>query len=97
MRIEWSKGAEKNLDGIESYIAQDNPNAAAKIVLKIVRRTYDQLSKQPASGRPGRISGTRELIFPEIPYIVIYTLQEEIIYIIRVFHIAQDFENLPEN
>lgn len=96
MRVEWSKGAERNLDSIEAYIAQDNPAAAAKTVVKIVRRTFAQLSKHPASGKSGRISGTRELIFPEIPYIVIYSVQGDIIFILRVFHTAQDFENLPE-
>jgi addiction module RelE/StbE family toxin len=95
LRIEWSKGAERNLDSIEAYIAKDNPAAAAKTVLKIVRRTFTQLSQHPSSGKPGRLNGTRELIFPEIPYIVIYTIQQETIFIVRVFHTAQDFENLP--
>lgn len=97
MRIEWSKGAEINLDSIEAYIAQDNPIAAAKTVLKIVKRTSTQLSKHPASGKAGRVDGTRELIFTDIPYIVIYTIQQEIIFIVRVFHTAQDFDNLPTN
>lgn len=93
MRIEWSKGAERNLDSIESYIAQDNPVAASKTVLKIVQRTHAQLSKHPSSGKFGRINGTRELVFHEIPYIVIYSIQQDTIYIVRVFHTAQDFDN----
>lgn len=47
MRIEWSKGAERNLDSIETFIAQDNPTAAANTVLKIVRRV--PLSNSPSS------------------------------------------------
>lgn len=96
MRVEWTKGAERNLDAIEFYIAQDNPKAAAKTVLKIVRRTFDQLCKHPASGKPGRIPETRELIFPELPYIVIYAVQRETIFILRVYHAAQDIQNFPE-
>lgn len=96
MRVEWSSGAERNLDAIEHYIAQDNPAAAVKTVLKIVRRTFSQLSKHPASGKPGRISGTRELIFPELPYIVIYSVQQETVFVIRVFHAAQDVQDFPE-
>lgn len=94
MQIEWSKGAEKNLDAIEAYIAKDNPSAAAKTVLQIVRRVSEQLSKYPSSGRLGRVDNTRELIFPEFPYIVIYTIKQEIIFIVRVFHAAQDLDNL---
>jgi addiction module RelE/StbE family toxin len=94
VQVEWSRGAQRNLDLIESYIAQDNPTAAAKTVLKIVKRTFAQLSKHPSSGKPGRIDGTRELIFTEFPYIVIYTIQQETIFIVRVFHTAQDIENI---
>jgi len=97
LRVEWTKGAERNLDAIEQYIAQDNPAAAAKTVLKIVRRTFAQLSKQPSSGKPGRINGTRELISPEFPYIVIYSIQQETIFILQVFHTAQDIQSLSNN
>jgi len=96
LRVAWSKGAERNLDSVEAYIAQDNTAAVAKTVVKIVKRTFVQLSKHPASGKPGRISGTREHIFPEIPYIVIYSVRGDIIFILQVFHTDQDFENLPE-
>lgn len=94
MQVEWTKGAQRNLDAIEAYIAQDNPKASAKTVLKIVKRTFNQLSKHPASGKHGRIDGTRELIFTEFPYIVIYTVQNKILYILSVFHTSQDIENI---
>ncbi len=93
MRIEWTRGAERNLDSIESYIARDSPAAAAKTVLKIVKKTFTQLSQHPSSGKPGRINNTRELIFPDLPYIVIYSVQQGTIFIIRVYHAAQDMEN----
>jgi toxin ParE1/3/4 len=95
VQVEWSKGAQRNLDAIESYIAQDNPRAAAKTVLKIIKRTFSQLSGQPSSGKPGRIEGTRELIFPEFPYIVIYTVLNATIYILAVFHTSRAIENTP--
>ncbi|ABK98739.1 type II toxin-antitoxin system RelE/ParE family toxin [Pelobacter propionicus] len=96
MRVEWTTGAQRNLDSIERYIARDNPTAAAKTVLKIVKRTFSQLSTQPSSGKPGRIDGTRELIFTEFPYIVIYTVRQDAVFILRVFHTSQCLENLPE-
>lgn len=95
MQVEWSKGSQRNLDAIEEFIAQDNPRAAAKTVLKIVKRTFSQLSGQPSSGKPGRIDGTRELIFSEFPYIVIYTVRNETIYILAVFHTSRDILNIP--
>lgn len=95
MQVEWSKAAQRNLDAIEAYIAKDNSRAATKTVLKIVKRTFSQLSGQPSSGKPGRIDGTRELIFSEFPYIVIYTVRNETIYILAVFHTSRDIENIP--
>lgn len=55
MRINWTDGASRNLDAIEEYIAQDNPKAAAKTVLRIVQRVQEQLTQHPTSGKPGRI------------------------------------------
>lgn len=40
-------------------------------------------------GRPGRIPGTRELIFPSLPYIVPYRIRGEIVEILSVFHAAR--------
>jgi len=95
VQIEWTASAQNDLDTIETYIARDNPRAAAKTVLKIVKRTFSQLSKHPSSGKPGRIETTRELIFSEFPYVVIYTVRQETLFILRVFHTSQDIENLP--
>ena len=32
-----------------------------------------------ARGRPGRIANTRELVIPELPYLVGYRVKEEVI------------------
>jgi len=37
-------------------------------------------------GRPGRVSGTRELVVPGTPYVIPYRLQGQRIEIIAVFH-----------
>ena len=97
VRVEWTTGAQRNLDAIEYFIAQDNPRAAANTVLKIVRRTFNQLSQHPSSGKPGRIHHTRELIYTEFPYLVIYTVRPDTIFILRVYHTAQDIRDLAES
>lgn len=42
-------------------------------------------------GRIGRIEGTRELIFPELPYVVVYRIQDQVVEIVRIYHGAQDW------
>jgi len=69
----------------EAYIAQDDPKAAADVVLRIVR-AVSLLKEQPAIGRTGRVPGTKELIVPDTPYIVPYRVKDEILQILRVYH-----------
>ncbi len=88
MKILWTKGASCNLDEIEEYIAKDNPGAAARTVLTIVR-SVEQLIDQPAMGRVGRIDGTRELVIPGLPYIVPYRVKKQNIEVLRFFHTSR--------
>lgn len=88
MRIKWLRAALRDLDALAAYIADDNPVAARRFVSRLVVR-IEQLSTHPALGRPGRVVGTRELVFP--PYIVPYRVRGNIVEILRVFHDAQRF------
>lgn len=94
IKIEWAVGALENLDQIEEFIARENPTAAIKTVLRIVDRVENELALFPSAGRPGRVDGTRELIFPDLPYIVIYTVRRSTVYVVRVFHTSQDFKHV---
>ncbi len=85
MKIKWTKGAKHNLNQIEEYIAQDNPNAALDIILKIIK-TVGMLSDNPAMGRIGRIFDTRELVISRTPFIVPYRIKSDQVEILRVLH-----------
>ena len=77
-----------NLDQEASYIAQDNPKAAAEFVLHL-RDSALMLGEQPNLGRPGRIPGTRELVVTNFPYILPYRVRNDAVEILRVFHTAR--------
>jgi len=85
LRIKWTDGASRNLDHIRDYIAQDSPQAADQMVVKIIE-SVEQLLQFPNMGRAGRIVETREWIITGSPYIVVYTVIQNTIYIIRIFH-----------
>lgn len=74
-----------NLNQIEEYIAQDNPQAALATVLRIIK-AVEKLSDNPVMGRAGRIFNTRELIISRTPFIVPYRIKSEQIEILRVLH-----------
>ena len=88
MRVEWLRAALNNLDALAEYIARDNPAAAEKTVAAI-RLAVENLDRFSALGRPGRISGTRELVVSGTPYIVPYRVRGEVVQLIRVFHAAR--------
>jgi toxin ParE1/3/4 len=41
-------------------------------------------------GRPGREEGTREILFPPLPYIAVYRVKKQSIEVVRIYHRAQD-------
>ena len=88
MRVKWLRAARANLIAVSEYISQDNPDAAARTVAAIVR-AVDSLGHFPALGRPGRISGTRELVVSGSPYLVPYRVRDGEVELLRVFHAAR--------
>jgi len=90
--IRWTRLALKRLDHIGAFIAQDNREAAVRVITRIVT-AVDALADQPAMGRAGRIKTTRELVLTDIPYIIAYRVTGSHVDILTVMHAAQQ---LPE-
>jgi toxin ParE1/3/4 len=88
VRIAWLRAAERNLEEQLEYIAERNPRAANTLADKI-DATVASLADHPRRGRPGRIAGTRELVVPGTPYVVVYMLGADYVRIHRVLHGAQ--------
>lgn len=78
-----------DLSNIRDYIAEINVDAA-HVVTERVLRSVGRLEAFPQSGRPGRARGTREVVVPGYPYIVVYTHDDAAVDIVAVFHAAQD-------
>nr|WP_202402916.1 type II toxin-antitoxin system RelE/ParE family toxin [Shinella kummerowiae] len=82
-------------DAIFTYVEADNPAAAVLIDERIVTAAR-RLLDFPASGRVGRIGGTRELVINGTPYVAVYAITETTVRIVRVLHGAQEWpEHLP--
>jgi toxin ParE1/3/4 len=86
--IRWTVRAVRRLDMVGAHIARDDPQAAARIVARLVS-AVELLADQPAIGRVGRIEGTRELVFADIPYVVAYRVGPTAVEILTVMHTAQ--------
>jgi toxin ParE1/3/4 len=89
MTLIWSPEAIADLAALRVYIEQDDPAAAQRVALHIIRHVETSLPNSPEMGRPGRVPGTRELVIPRTPYIVPYRLVGNTIQVLRVFHGAR--------
>ena len=83
MTIVWSPTAVEDLKSLRAYIEEHNPTAASKVAGAIGRRV-ESLKEFPGQGRPGRVPHTRELIIPETPFFVVYTVSGHIVRIVTV-------------
>jgi plasmid stabilization system protein ParE len=48
------------------------------------------LSEMPDCGRPGAIPATRELPVRRAPYVFVYTVGDEGVFVLRIRHTSQD-------
>ncbi|MGB2678104.1 MAG: type II toxin-antitoxin system RelE/ParE family toxin [Candidatus Acidiferrum sp.] len=90
MEVRWSPEAADDLERIGRRIQQDKPNAARNVVLTLYHGIAD-LRTFPNRGRSGRIEGTRELVFPSLPYIAVYRVHHQAVEIVRIYHAAQNW------
>ena len=91
MRIRWTESAVDDLTQICDYINEHISGAKAREVALYIHRGLDILAEFPESGRSGRKSGTRELVFTGLPYVAIYRITLDRIEIVRILHGAQQW------
>lgn len=85
MQVRWLDRALRNLQEEADYIAQDDPRAAAQMVI-LIEDAVAMLADHPGLGRTGRVPGTRELVVADTPYLVPYRVRGQRVDILRVFH-----------
>jgi toxin ParE1/3/4 len=88
MQVIWLPEAFDDLLGVHEYIKEHDPQAAAGIADRI-RSAVAQLGEMTGIGRPGRVTGTRELVVSGTPYVVPYRVKNERVEILAVIHGAQ--------
>lgn len=81
----WTKKAEKDLLKVEEYIAQDNPKAAAKMVLTIVRQT-ENIQRFPVSFEAIHANRPQYRYMVVKPFAVLYEVTDREVVILRVIH-----------
>ena len=98
MKVRWTQQAFARLAAIEEYVAADRPQAAARLVSRLVRRG-NALRRNPYLGRRvPELPGTelRELI--EGNYRIVYRVRAPFVHVLTVFegHRHLPLEDLAE-
>ena len=88
MRIVWSLFAIEDREAIFTYIESDSPRTASRID-DLIESQVELLATTPEIGRPGRVTGTRELVIQRTPYIAAYQVEGKVVRVLRVLHGAQ--------
>jgi len=88
MRIIWSAEALREIQLIVDYINADDPTSALALAERILGVVETTLSDNPNLGRPGRVSGTRELVV-HTSYLVAYQVGTDSVDILTVRHAAR--------
>ncbi|HEY9344556.1 MAG TPA: type II toxin-antitoxin system RelE/ParE family toxin [Inquilinus sp.] len=89
MRLVWTPPASVDRKDIREYIARDNP-AAALALDELFSGRARRLIDHPGLGRPGRVTGTRELVVHQ-NYILIYDVAGDVVRVLRVLHAARQW------
>lgn len=91
MRVLWTPAALQDRADIVDYIAIENPRAALGID-ELFSEAAARLADFPRIGKPGLISGTRELL-PHQSYRLVYELDEvgETVWILTLVHTARQW------
>jgi toxin ParE1/3/4 len=86
MTVRWTPTGLRDLESLHAYLAEDNEDAAAAMVDKIIAGV-EALQRYPQMGRKGRVAGTRELVI--YPFVVAYKVKSSAIEVIAVIHGAR--------
>lgn len=94
MSILWSPTAVADLLHIRAYIAERDPSGAHSVVDRMFE-AVERLDEFPASGRPGRLPHTRELVVGGTPYVIPYRVAGRDVQILAVLYGARRWPERP--
>lgn len=88
MKYYFTQSAQRDLSRLRGFIAEKNPSAAV-LISKRLRQSIQRITDQPEMGVGVEdIPGVQDLVSGN--YIVRYTLLEQGVYILRIWHGKED-------
>jgi toxin ParE1/3/4 len=91
LKIKWTVNALRQLERVHRFYAEFDRRLAARI-FRTIQFSVRRLARFPSSGRQGQVAGTFELVFQELPFVVVYRIEGDEIQILRVIHTSTDWK-----
>ena len=88
--VRWTRAAADDLEGIGRYLTDHQP-AFAQSTVRTLYDAAQSLTQFPHRGRVGREANTRELVVSPLPYVIVYRVAGDVVFIARIVHGAQDW------
>jgi toxin ParE1/3/4 len=89
MQVRWTSAAADDLENIANYLFEKTPENAPRLIREIYAAP-STLKDFPNRGRAGKKEGTRELVMPSLPYVIVYQVRGDTVHIVRILHGSQD-------
>lgn len=89
MKVVWTPEARQDRIDIWTFIAADNPAAAARMD-DLFGNAAASLCDLPTRGRAGLVAGTRELI-PHESYRLVYEIDKDTVWVLAIVHTARQW------
>ncbi len=93
VKIRIAPTASAHLEAVFQYLDAISPKVAVE-QMKRIFDGIDQLKRFPESGPAGRVEGTRELVIPRTPFLVVYSIDRDLVNVVAVLHGSQRWPQL---
>jgi len=90
MQLRSTEEAANDLERIADYLLLHVPDRASELLGRVYAAPAALLTF-PNRGRPGKREGTRELVLAPLPYVVVYTVRDDVVFVVRILHGAQQW------
>ena len=93
LNLRWTRPALADFIEAQAYVAHENPSAARALA----QRLWDAargLQDNPEIGRTGHVTGTREWVVTQTPYLIVYRIAGDAVEILRLWHTKQNWKKL---
>ncbi len=88
MKVIWSEAAANDLESIVRHISRDSPEAARRVAKEIFDIVMS-LPSLPFRGRKREEDSAREIVFAPWPYVAVYEIVGDKLYVKAVRHTAR--------